>query len=131
MPSISLCQLTKHKDRYVGRVVRVRLTILGTGGHSTFFIAAEDCQPDTVTILWARFDSRIDSEVENKFLRVVGLNSDREKPKAESFLTGRVSHFSNGSGYKLMMSVRNVERMVRNEILSKQSPNKYFQWTRR
>ena len=111
MPSVSLCELTKHIKRYVGHTVRVRITILSTGGHSTFFIAAEDCRPGTVTILWARFNSRrrIDGQVENKFLRAVAFNSDREKPKAESFLIGRVSNFSNGSAYKVMMSIRDVE----------------------
>lgn len=122
IPSLSLCQLTKRRDRYVGRTVRVRLTMLGTGGHSPFFITAEDCRPGTVTILWAIFDSRrrIAGRVENKFLRAVGLNSDREQPKAESFLLGRVSHFANGSGYKLMMSIRDIETIGRNKILPTQ-----------
>ena len=111
IPTVSLCELTKDLKRYVGQIVRVRITILGTGGHSTFFIAAEDCLPGTVTILWARFDSRwrIDGQVESKFLRAVAFNSDREKPKAESFLIGRVSNFSNGLAYKMMMSIRDVE----------------------
>jgi hypothetical protein len=119
--------------RYVGRIVRVRLTILGTGGHSTFFIAAEDCRPDTVTMIWARFDSqrRIDDQVENKFLRAVALNSNREEAKAKLFLIGRVGNLSNGSGYKVMISIWDVEPMNGNEILPKQSPNKALQLTAR
>ena len=111
MPSVSLCELTKHEKRYVGHMVRVRITILGTGGHSTFFIAAEDCRPGTVTILWARFDSRrrIDGQVENKLLRAVALNSEHEGSKSESFLIGRVHAFENGSGYILMILIRDVE----------------------
>ena len=118
-PSISLCELTRHMKRYVGHIVRVRMTILGTGGHSTFFIAAEDCRPGTVAIIWARFDSRrqIDPQVESKLFRAVALNSDREGPKAESFLIGRVSNFSNGSAYKVIISIRDVESIDRNEIL--------------
>jgi hypothetical protein len=114
VPSVSLCELNKHIKRYIGHIVRVRMTILGTGGHSTFFIAAEGCRPGTVTILWARFDSRrIDGPVETKFFRAVALNSDREEPKAESFLVGRVGDFSNGSAHKLMISIRDVEPIDR------------------
>ena len=111
IPTVSLCELTKDLKRYVGHIVRVRITILGTGGHSTFFIAAENCLPGTVTILWARFDSRrrIAGQVESKFLRALDVNSDREGPKSESFLIGGVSLFENGSGYKLMMLIRDVE----------------------
>ena len=121
MPSVSLYELTKHIKRYLGQTVRVRITILGTGGHSTFFIVAEDCRPGTVTILRARFDSRrrIDGQVENKFFRAVAFNSDREEPKAESFLIGRVSTFSNGSAYKVMISIRDVEPIDESEVLTK------------
>jgi hypothetical protein len=106
--SLSLCQLTKQINRHVGRTLRVRLTILGTGGHSPFFIAAQGCQPGMVTIIWARFDSRwrIDSQLESRFMRAVGLNSDR----GESFLVGRVSVFENGSGYKLLISIKDLEQ---------------------
>jgi hypothetical protein len=121
IPSLSLCQLTKHIDRHVGRIVRVRLIPLGMGGHSPFFIAAEGCEPGTVTIMWARFDSpgRIASQLENRFIRAVGLNSDRDGPKSESFLIGRVRAFENGSGYKLMMSIRDVATLDRNLVPSK------------
>jgi hypothetical protein len=119
IPSVSLCQLTEHLDRYVGRVVRVQLTILGTGGHSRFFIAARGCQSGTVTIIWARFESqgRIGSQLETRFARAVGSNSDREGSELESFLIGRVSAFENNSGYKLMMSIRDVETIDRKEVL--------------
>ena len=134
IPSLSLCQLTKHVNQYVGRVVRVRLTILGTGGHSPFFISAEDCQPGTVTIIWASFDSRrrVDGQLEKKFLRAVSLNSDREEPKSESLLIGRAAFARNNrSGYKLMMSIRDIETIDQNEVLPKQSPNKRLQLTAR
>lgn len=111
VPSLSLCQLTKHMNRYVGRTVRVRLIILGIGGHSPFFIAAQDCQYGTVTVVWASFNSqqRIDGQLESKFLRAV--NSDRDKPQSESLLIGRVSNFAkkNSSGYKLMIVISDVE----------------------
>lgn len=88
----SMCQLTKHMDRHIGRIVVVRLTPLGMGGHSPFFIAAEGCQAGTVTIIWARFDSRrrMDSQLENRLIRAVGLNSEHEGPQSESSLIGRV-----------------------------------------
>ena len=113
--SLSLCQLTKQINRNVGRTLRVRLTILGTGGHSPVFIAAEGCQPGTVTIIWAHFDSRrrTDSQLESRLIRAVGLNSDREGPKSESFLIGRVSLFENGSGYKVLISIRDLETVDR------------------
>jgi hypothetical protein len=119
--SLSLCQLTKQTNRHVGRTLRVRLTILGTGGHSPFFIAAEGCQPGAVTIIWARFDSRrrIDSQLESRFIRAVGLNSDREGPKSESFLIGRISVFDNGSGYEVLISIKDLETIDRNEVLPK------------
>jgi hypothetical protein len=109
--SLSLCQLTKQINRHVGRTLRVRLTILGTGGHSPFFIAAEGCRPRMATIIWARFDSRrrSDSQLESRFMRAVGLHSEREGPKSESFLIGRVSVFENGSGYKMLILIRDLE----------------------
>jgi hypothetical protein len=119
--SLSTCQLTKQINQHLGRTLRVRLIILGTGGHSPFFIAAEGCQPGTVTLIWARFDSRrrIDSQLESRFIRAVGLNSDREEPKSESFLIGRVSVFENGSGYKVLISITDLETIDPNEILPK------------
>ena len=40
-------------------------------------------------------------------MRAVGLNSDR---KSESFLIGRISVFQNGSGYKVLISIRTWKR---------------------
>lgn len=82
------------------------------GGHSPFFIAAEGCQAGTVTIIWARFHSRgrMDSQLENRLLRAVGLNSEHEEPQSESSLIGRLQAFENGSGYKLMMLISDVEQ---------------------
>ena len=111
IPSLSLCQLTKHLDRHVGRIVRVRVTPLGIGGHSPFFVAAGGCKFGTVTIIWARFDSRgrMDSQLENRLIRVVSLNSEHEGLQSESFLIGRVHAIENGSGYNLMLLIRGVE----------------------
>ena len=130
IPTVSLCELTKDLKRYAGHIVRVRTNILGTGGHSTFFIAAEDCLPGTVTILWARFDSRwrIAGQVESKFYRAVSLNSDGEGPKSKCFLIGRVSIFKNRSGYESMMLIRDVEPK---DDIQELSSNKALQATAR
>lgn len=134
IPSLSLCRLTRHMDRYVGRIVRVQLTILGIGGHSPFFIAAQDCQSSAVTIIWANFDSQqqVGGQLENKFLRAANLNSDHEESKAPSFLIGRIRDVGrkHRSGYNLMISIRDVET-IDPEILPKQSPNKLLHLTPR
>ena len=52
-------------------------------------------------------------------MRAVGLNSDRERPKSESFLVGRVSVFKNGSGYKVLISLEDLETIDPNEVRPK------------
>ena len=114
--SLSLCDLMKNVDRYGGRLVRVRVVVLGTGGHYPFFIAARDCDSESVVFFWAKFEHRGRSEqvVENRLFDVLHFNLDRDSRKAEAIIVGRVSKLRSKSSScsSLMLSVTRVETEV-------------------
>ena len=114
--SLSLCDLMKNVDRYNERLVRVRVVVLGTGGHYPFFVTAQDCDSESVVFFWVEFEHRGRSEhvLENRLSDVLHFNLNRESRKAEAIIVGRVSkrHSTSYSSSCLMLSVREVETDV-------------------
>lgn len=110
-PSLSLCNLMKDVRRYNGRLMRVRVVILGTGGHYPFFITGQDCDPERVVALWIRFEhwDRTKAIFEKRLFDVLGCNLARERPKAAVMIIGRVSNHGSGRSPRLLLSVTNVE----------------------
>ena len=114
--SVSLCNLMKEVDSYDGRLVRIRVIVLGTGGHYPFFVTAQDCDPESVVAFWVKFEHRGRSEhvLENRLFDVLHFNLDRESRKAEAIIVGRVikRYSKSYSSSRLMLSVRDVETDV-------------------
>lgn len=112
-PSLTLCSLMKDVDRYDGRLVRVRVIVLGTGGHYPFFITAEDCDPEKIVALWIEFQPRDRNEpiLKQRIFDVLRFNLESESRKAEANILGRVVRLkSKRSPWpRLMLSVRDVE----------------------
>lgn len=111
LPFLSLCSLMKNVDRYDGRLVRVRVVVLGVGGHYPFFITAENCDPESVVALWIEFEHRDRTIFEERLFDVLRLNHEPERRKAQAIIVGRVSkRKSKGSSSpRLMISIRDVE----------------------
>jgi hypothetical protein len=108
-PVLSLCQLSGEMRNHIGRVVRVRLSILGFGGHARFFITAEGCQRNSITVLWAEFDRTTKTNLEQELVRAVDGNADRQHLGTTSILTVRVGKVRRGGTHKLLLSIMNIE----------------------
>jgi hypothetical protein len=122
IPFLSLCRLMKDVDRYDGRLVRVRVVVLGAGGHYPLFITAEGCDPENVVALWIKFEhrDRIEPILEQRLFDVLRFNLESESRKAEAIIVGRVSrHKLKGrSSPRLMLSVKDVETQSQSLVIA-------------
>jgi hypothetical protein len=108
--SLSLCNLMKDVDQYNGRLVRVRVVVVGTGGHYPFFITGQGCDTESVIAMGIRYQhwDRTKAIFEKNLFDVLAFNLEAESPKAALIIVGRVSNRSRRSP-RLMLSVSNIE----------------------
>ena len=135
IPFLSLCSLMKDVYRYEGRLVRVRVVVLGAGGHYPSFITAEDCDPQNIVALWIKFERRDRTEpiFMQRLFDVLRINLEPESRKEAAIIVGRVSRKKSrgSSSPRLMLAIRDVETESSGSCNRNQSTNNGLQRTRR
>ena len=114
LPSeLSLCGLSKDIELYQNKVVRVRVAIVGMGGHYPFFVTASGCHPDKLIVLHVKFHhrERRGAMLQKRIDEVLRFNLANGNRRAEAIIVGRVKKKScNGCpSPELLISVMDVE----------------------
>lgn len=112
-PELSLCSLSQDIKLYQNKVVRVRVTIVGMGGHYPFFVTANGCNSNELIMLRVKFHERKRTEaiLQKRLAEVLSFNLAGGDQTAEAVIVGRVTTRSckGCSVPQLLISVMDVE----------------------